>query len=218
MGTWTGSRDDMDDHDKSRLAATDHATAAQRAAPIEPLSARGLWQLSRASAVGFVDDYAPSMGAAISYYTVFSMAPLLLIVIAVSGFVFGEDAASGRLFAELSGSLGPDAAAAVQGMVRSASQPGNGLIGTIGGSLMLLVGATTVFAELQSALNRIWRTPASSTGGGIWACCACACFRSASSLRSDSCCSSRSSSAAHSPRSATCGTSCLGAGTSSCRR
>ena len=152
----------MDDKGQSREATQRDADAHEK------LDARALWQLARASFTSFVDDYAPSMGAAISYYTVFSMAPLLLIVIAVSGFVFGTDAASGRLYAELSGSLGPEAASEIQGMVRSASNPGNGLIGTIGGSIMLLVGATTVFAELQSALNRIWRTPATANTGGIW--------------------------------------------------
>ena len=161
---------DMDDTDKPAAdSRSEHGGATQAIPGIrdERLSARGVWQLARASARAFVDDYAPSMGAAISYYTVFSMAPLLLIVIAVAGFIFGQDAASGRLYAELSGSLGPRAAAAIEGMVRSASHPGNGWIGTIAGTLMLLVGATTVFSELQSALNRIWRTPA-STGGGLW--------------------------------------------------
>lgn len=156
----------MDDDGKSRLATQRGAAAG--GTRDEKFNARALWQLTRASFGSFADDYAPSMGAAISYYTVFSMAPLLLIVIALCGFVFGKDAASGRLYAELSGSLGPEAASAIQGMVRSASHPGNGLIGTIGGSIMLLVGATTVFAELQSALNRIWRTPAPADGGGIW--------------------------------------------------
>lgn len=127
-----------------------------------------LWKLARESVAAWIDDYAPSMGAAIAYYTGFSLAPLLLIVIALLGMVFGRDAAAERIFSELRGALGPEAAAAIQSMVESASSPGKSLFGTIAGTVMLLVGATTVFAEVQSALDRIWRTPAATGSSGIW--------------------------------------------------
>jgi membrane protein len=127
-----------------------------------------IWRLAKNSVVAWNDDFAPSMGAAISYYTVFSIAPLLLIMIAIAGFVFGQDAASGRIFAELEGFLGTEGAAAIQGMVKSASAPAKSTLGTIIGVVMLLIGATTVFAELQSALDRIWRVPAAAKSEGLW--------------------------------------------------
>jgi membrane protein len=116
-----------------------------------------------------LDDFAPSMAAAISYYTIFSIAPLLIIVIAVADVLFGADAASGRIYAELAGLLGPAGAEAVQAMVKSASKPERSLLGSIAGVVTLLIGATTVFAELQSALDRIWRTPAAGKLEGVFA-------------------------------------------------
>ena len=116
----------------------------------------------------WVADFAPSMGAAISYYTVFSIAPLLLIVISIAGLVLGSEAASGKIFAQLEGMLGAEGAAAIQGMVKSASSDGKGTIGTIVGIVTVLIGATTVFNELQSALDRIWRAPAAAKKEGIW--------------------------------------------------
>ena len=127
-----------------------------------------LWRLARDSVSAWVDDFAPSMGAAISYYTVFSIAPLLLIVIAVAGLVLGRDAASGQLFAQLQGLLGDDGAAAIQGMVKSASSSGKSFLATAVGVVTLLFGATTVFAELQSSLDRIWKAPAAEKKEGLW--------------------------------------------------
>jgi len=129
---------------------------------------RAYWELARASVSAWIDDFAPSMGAAISYYTVFSIAPLLLIIIGIAGLVFGHDAAAGRIYAEVEGFVGAEGATAIQGMVKSASAPKAGVIGTIVGIVLLLVGATTVFAELESALDRIWRTPAPKSEG-LWA-------------------------------------------------
>ncbi|MEP7205355.1 MAG: YihY/virulence factor BrkB family protein [Casimicrobiaceae bacterium] len=129
---------------------------------------RKLWALAKESVSSWIDDFAPSMGAAISYYTVFSIAPLLLIVIAVVGFVFGREAATGQIFDELRGLMGDEAAATIQSMVKSASDPGKGTIATIIGVVTLIFGATTVFGELQSALDRIWRAPAATKKEGIW--------------------------------------------------
>ncbi|MEP6656501.1 MAG: YihY/virulence factor BrkB family protein [Betaproteobacteria bacterium] len=131
-------------------------------------SPRKMWQLMRETVSAWVDDFAPSMGAAISYYTVFSIAPLLLIVIAVAGLVLGREAASGQIFAQLQGLMGSDGAAAIQGMVKSASDPGKSTLATIIGVVTLMFGATTVFAELQSALDRIWEAPAAAKKEGLW--------------------------------------------------
>src|SRR3954468_19893524 len=113
-------------------------------------------------------DYCPSMGAALGYYTLFSIAPLLLIVIAVAGLAFGEEAARGEIFGQLAGLIGADGAKAVQGLLQAADRPTQGLIATIVGILTLLLGATTVFGELQNALDRIWRAPAREASKGWW--------------------------------------------------
>ena len=124
--------------------------------------------MSKKAVTAWVDDYAPSMGAAISYYTVFSLAPLLVIVIAVAGSVFGRDAVEGQIVAQLSGLIGRDGATAVQGLIKSASDPAKGLLASIISLVVLVVGATTVFAELQSALDRIWHVPEKAKPSGLW--------------------------------------------------
>jgi len=126
------------------------------------------WHLIKAAVSSWVDDFAPSMGAALSYYTVFSLAPMLLIVIGVAGLVFGADAARGEIVTQLRGLMGEQGAVAVEELLKSASDPGKGILATIIGFVTLLIGATAVFAELQSALDRIWRTPAPVNENGIW--------------------------------------------------
>ncbi len=126
------------------------------------------WRLVRSAVSAWVDDYAASMGAALAFYTLFSIAPLLLIVISVAGLVFGQDAARGEIFAQLSGMLGDDSAKAVESMLQGLNRPEAGIISTIVGVALLVVGATTVFAELQDAMDRIWRAP-TRPKGGLWA-------------------------------------------------
>jgi membrane protein len=126
------------------------------------------WSLIKESVLVWIDDYAPSMGAALAYYTVFSIAPLLIIAIAVAGLVFGQEAAQGEIVGQLRGVIGYEGAVAVQGMLKSVSEPAHGVIATVVSIITLVVGATTVFAELQSALDRIWRVPASKEESGIW--------------------------------------------------
>lgn len=127
------------------------------------------WYLIKTTLSAWSDDYAPSMGAALSYYTLFSLAPMLIIVIAVAGLIFGQDAARGEIVQQLSGLMGHDGATAVEGLLKSANKPGGGIIATIIGVITLLIGSTAVFAELQSSLDRIWRTPAPPQESGIWA-------------------------------------------------
>ncbi len=124
--------------------------------------------LVKQSAASWSADYCPSMGAAISYYTLFSIAPLLLIVIAVAGLAFGADAARGEIFGQLRGLLGDEGAKAIEGLLQAADRPGAGIVSTITGIAILLLGATTVFNELQNALDRIWRAPARVRSSGIW--------------------------------------------------
>jgi membrane protein len=107
------------------------------------------------------------MGAALAYYTLFSLAPFLIVVIAVAGLVFGAEAARGEIVAQLRGLIGEEGAVAVQGLLMSASRPATSILAGIIGVLTLLLGATSVFGELQSALDRIWRSPALQQTSGF---------------------------------------------------
>ncbi|MCE9660550.1 MAG: YihY/virulence factor BrkB family protein [Burkholderiales bacterium] len=125
-------------------------------------------QLVKGAGAAWIDDYAPSMGAALSYYTVFSLAPLLLMVISIAGLVFGEEAARGEIFGQLHQLMGADAAKAIEGLLSSVNKPAEGTVATLLGVGLLLVGATTVFGELQDSLDRIWRAPARERSAGWW--------------------------------------------------
>jgi membrane protein len=112
------------------------------------------------------EDNAPRLGAALSYYTIFSIAPLLLISIAVAGLVFGQAAAQGRIVAEIQGLIGREAAESVQAMLENARKPGQGIMATVFGAVTLLFGAGGAFNELRAALDMIWEIPPRK-GGGI---------------------------------------------------
>lgn len=133
------------------------------------MNVRFLFTLLRKAVISWIDDFGPSMGAAISYYTIFSLAPLLVIVIAVAGALFGQEAVRGEIVDQLQGLIGREGAIAVQGMIRSASEPSKGLVAGAISVGVLIVGATTVFAELQSALDRIWHVPEKAKPTGLWA-------------------------------------------------
>jgi membrane protein len=126
------------------------------------------WPLIKQAVQAWIDDYAPSMGAALSYYTVFSLGPVLLIVISIAGLIFGAEAARGEIFAQLRGLMGVDAAKAIEDVLTSVSKPTEGITATVIGFVLLFIGATTVFGELQDALDRIWRAPARDKTSGIW--------------------------------------------------
>jgi membrane protein len=113
----------------------------------------------------FGEDKAQRLGAALAYYTIFSLAPLLLIAIAIAGIVFGRDAAQGEIFGQLRGVLGPQAANAVQEMVKSAAKPKTGTMATVVGIVTLLFGAAGVFGQLKDALNTIWNVEPTKKSG-----------------------------------------------------
>jgi membrane protein len=129
---------------------------------------RDIWTLTKESFGSWKKDYAPSMGAALSYYTLFSLAPLLIIIIAVAGMVFGAEAVRGQIFSQLGGLIGADGAKAVEDLVaHSAEHEDKGIIATVIGTITLLLGATTVLGELQTDLDRIWRAPPAKASG-VW--------------------------------------------------
>ncbi len=126
-----------------------------------------IWQLIKMTANGWSDDYVSSMGAALAFYTLFSIAPMLLIVLSIAGFFFGLEAARGEIVGQLNHLMGEQGAVAVQALLQTVNQPQEGMIATIIGSVLLLVGATTVFGELQNSLDRIWCVPERAKINGI---------------------------------------------------
>lgn len=108
---------------------------------------------------------APQLGAALSYYSILSLAPLLIIVIAIVGLAFGAKAARGEIAAQVGGLAGQQGATAIQAMLDNAHKPAGGVIATILGLIVLLFGASGVFGELRASLNRIWDAPPQPAGG-----------------------------------------------------
>jgi membrane protein len=132
------------------------------------MSLENAWDLGKKSVFSWMDDYASSMGAALAYYTLFSLAPLLVIAIGVAGLVFGDEAARGQIFGQLDGLVGHDGAIAIQGLLKSVNHPAKSVVASILGTGTLMLGAMSVFNELQSDLDRIWRAPAAQKQTGIW--------------------------------------------------
>lgn len=106
---------------------------------------------------GFLEDKGLKLSASLSYYTLFSIAPLLLLIISIAEIFLGADAAQGRLFSELNGLLGDQAAAQVQETIANLRINGKSTTAIIIGGVTLLIGATTVFSEIQDSINIIWR-------------------------------------------------------------
>lgn len=125
------------------------------------------YELVKEAVIEWSNDRASRKGAALAFYTVFSLAPILIVAIAIAGIFFGQDAARGEIYAQVSDLLGRDAARAVQAMIQNASRPGAGIVATVIGVVTLFVGATTALAELKDGLDQIWRVPPERTSG-VW--------------------------------------------------
>lgn len=128
---------------------------------------REIPQLLKTALAGWWNDRALSLGAAISFYTIFSMAPVLLIVVSVAGLIFGREAAQGAIVEEIGGLIGTEPAAAVEAMIASASDIGSGIVGTVVGFATFLFLATGSLVELQDDLNIIWKAPPPERSGVI---------------------------------------------------
>ena len=132
------------------------------------LGPAAIWKVIRGALKGWSDDNCSSMGAALAFFSLLSMGPLLLLVIAVTGLVLGRDEAQTLLLTQLAGLLGDTGAEGVTTVLESTSSREGGIMTTAISGAILLIGATTVFAELQDDLNRIWKCePAKSNG--VWA-------------------------------------------------
>jgi membrane protein len=123
------------------------------------------WHLGYETVNEWINDRASRKGAALAFYTVFSLAPILILSIAIAGLFFGEEAARGEIFAQVKDLLGTDAASAVQALIQSASRPGAGILATLIGVVTLCIGATTALAELKDGLDQIWDAPPEKTRG-----------------------------------------------------
>ena len=116
-----------------------------------------IWKLLSATYTKWNEDHAQDLGAALAFYAVFSLAPLLLIGIAIAGAVFGQEASQGQIMGQIQDLVGEESAKAIKGMIEEGRKPATGIIATVLAMVMLLLGATGVFAQLQEALNTIWR-------------------------------------------------------------
>ena len=118
---------------------------------------QSIWLLVGDTVEGFIDDDGLSRGASIAYYTLFSIAPVLLVVVAIAGLVFGHDAAQGAIVGQLSILMGRQTAEALQAMIESAAKPREGMLASIVGIVVLIVATTGVFGEVQAGLNSVWK-------------------------------------------------------------
>lgn len=117
--------------------------------------------------MGFMEDKGLKLSASLSYYTVFSMAPLLLLIISLAGAFFGREAIEGRVFEEINGLVGNQAAAQIQEVITNLELSGKTTMSVIIGAITLVIGATTVFGEIQDSINIIWRVKAKPRRGWV---------------------------------------------------
>ncbi len=118
-----------------------------------------VWNLGRDSVDGWMRHRASRTGAALAFYTVFSLAPVLILSIAIAGFFFGQQAARGEIVEQIRGLIGTSGAVAVQAVLENAARPGAGILATVVSVVTLIIGANTALAELKSGLDQIWDVP-----------------------------------------------------------
>ena len=131
------------------------------------LRVKELLGMFKETASEWVNDRAPRLGASLAFYTLLSLAPLLIVIVAVAALVYGQEAARGQLVWQIQGLVGPDGARAIQGLVQGAYKPGTGVIATLLGFLTLAFGASSVVVELRDALNTIWHVPLDRGNSGL---------------------------------------------------
>jgi membrane protein len=129
---------------------------------------RTAYELVRDAGVSWWNHKAPTLGAALAFYTALSLSPILLIVIAISGLVFGREAAQGEIVGQLRGLVGTQGGEAIETMLAHAWEPTANIVALVVGIITLLVGATGVFAQLHDALNTIWEIKPRSGGGVLY--------------------------------------------------
>jgi membrane protein len=118
-----------------------------------------LARLFRQASSEWINDNAPRLGAAVAFYTLLSLAPVIVIAVAAAALVYGQQAAQGRLASEIRGVAGPDVARTIQEIIRGAYKPGTGMIATVLGLVTLAFGTSSIYVELHDAMNTIWNVP-----------------------------------------------------------
>ena len=136
-------------------------------AGVHPSGGKQWKRMALATLAGWRKHDLPTLSAALAYYTVLSLAPLLILAVAIGGLLFGEQAARGQIVWEIRDLVGRQGAEAVQSMLQQARHPAAGLFATLMGLITLVIGASGVFAQLRDSLNLIWDAP-QQTSGGIW--------------------------------------------------
>ncbi|MEO9147088.1 MAG: YihY/virulence factor BrkB family protein [Ginsengibacter sp.] len=122
----------------------------------EKISLKAIWKILKDSLTGFADDKVMKMSSSLAYYTIFAMAPLLIIIISLSGIFLGQEAAQGKVYEQLVSFIGTNSASQLQEMIKNASLSGKSNVAAIIGIVTLIIGATTVFSEIQDSINTIW--------------------------------------------------------------
>jgi membrane protein len=130
-----------------------------------PREYRSFWALFKDSCSNWNDIDAPRLGAALAYYTILSLAPLLVLAVSIGGLVFGRKAAEGQIVWQFQDTIGTQGAQAVQAVLQSAHRPAAGIFATIVGTLVLLFSASSVCAELRDSLNDVWGVRLQAAGG-----------------------------------------------------
>lgn len=117
---------------------------------------KGIWEVLKKCGKGFADDKVPKLSASLAYYTIFSLGPLLIVILFLCGLFFGREAIEGSIYSQMSDFVGPKAAGQIQEIIKNASVSKGSTIAAVIGVITLLIGATTVFAEIQDSINMIW--------------------------------------------------------------
>jgi len=133
-----------------------------------PLKIKSTWKILKQSFSDFIDDKALKLSAALAYYTIFSLPGLIIIIIWVSDIFYGKDAVEGSVYGQIAGLVGKDAAIQVQEIIRNAALSGDSSFATIIGLITLIIGATSVFGEIQDSINLIWHLKAKPKKGRGW--------------------------------------------------
>lgn len=131
------------------------------------LTVKGIWQVLKHSGTGFMKDKVPKLSSSLAFYTIFSLGPMLIVVIYLSDLFWGQEAIEGMVYGQISKLVGHKAALQIQEIIKNAAISGNNTFNATVGFITLIIGATTVFAEIQDSINTIWKLKVKAEKGWI---------------------------------------------------
>ncbi len=132
---------------------------------MKKITPKGIWEVLKNCFTGFSNDKVPKLSASLAYYTVFSLGPLLIVILFLCSIFFGRDAVEGSIFSQIQSFVGKEGALQIQEIIKNASLSGTSHVAAVIGVVTLLIGATTVFAEIQDSINMIWGLKRKPTAG-----------------------------------------------------